>query len=224
MSFNPGVTIFIPLYNGVEFLETSLLSVISQTYDNWEVIIGVNGHGIGSETEKKVMEIVNTKNRFIHKIRVVVYNTKGRSETLNSMVLDATYDYIAILNVFDIWLPEKLEQQVQYLKNYDVVGTQCEYFGKIEGYPNVPSGDLSHINFLISNPIINSSVVLKKKDAYWTQDVLDDYDIWLRLNHENKKIYNINKILYRHYIHEENEINPEYINELKTKWKDIYSK
>src|SRR5210317_2136771 len=123
MSFNPGVTIFIPLYNGVEFLETSLLSVISQTYDNWEVIIGVNGHGIGSETEKKVMEIVNTKNRFIHKIRVVVYNTKGRSETLNSMVLDATYDYIAILNVFDIWLPEKLEQQVQYLKNYDVVGT-----------------------------------------------------------------------------------------------------
>lgn len=227
MAIYPGISVLIPLYNGIEFLEESLSSVVCQTYEKWEVIIGINGHEIGSEVEKKAMNIADKYDKFKYRIRVIFYNTKGKSNTMNSMVVDAIYDYIAILDVDDIWMPDKLENQVPYLKEYDVVGTKCEYFGMMRGYPNVQGGDLKDVNFLISNPIINCSVIIRKSDARWDDDILDDYDMWLRLNHEKKKFYNVNKILCKHRIHNNsafNGINSMYIADLKKKWKEIYEK
>ena len=40
---NKYISILIPLYNGIEFLEDSVNSVINQTYKNWELLIGING-------------------------------------------------------------------------------------------------------------------------------------------------------------------------------------
>ena len=232
MASQPGITVLIPLYNGVEFLQESLSSVVCQTYERWEVIIGINGHEIGSDVEKKAMDIMNTYDRFKYNIRVIVYNTNGKPQTMNHMVVDAKYDHIAILDVDDIWMPEKLERQIPFLQDYDVVGTRCEYFGKMMGYPNVPVGDLKDVNFLICNPIINCSAIIRKCDAIWDDSEyqekikgLDDYDMWLRLKHQNRKFYNIKKILCRHRIHGEsafNTSNVNYLDELKSKWKKIY--
>jgi len=33
-----------PIYNGIEFIEESVKSIIKQTYTEWELIIGINGH------------------------------------------------------------------------------------------------------------------------------------------------------------------------------------
>ena len=38
------ISILIPIYNGVEFIEESVSSVLRQNYENWELLIGVNGH------------------------------------------------------------------------------------------------------------------------------------------------------------------------------------
>ena len=90
--------------------------------------------------------------------------------------------------------------------------------------PNIPTGDISNFNFFSFNPIINSSIIIKKKDAIWCEDkdlILEDYDMWLRLNYENKKFYNINEILCYHRIHKKsyfNNIDNNNINILKKKW------
>ena len=44
-----GISVLIPLYNGIEFLEESINSVIKQTYKNWETIIGINGYNENSD-------------------------------------------------------------------------------------------------------------------------------------------------------------------------------
>lgn len=222
MSFNPNISVLIPLYNGIEFLEDSLQSVITQSYDNWEVIVGIYGHKIGSDTEKKAMEILNKYDRFQYKIRVIVYNTKCRPETMNHMVVDSTYDYIAILDVGDIWMSEKLENQVPLLQQYDVVGTRCEYFGDMRGYPNIPIGDLKNTNFLICNPIISCSAIIRKCYINWDDEikVFEDYDMWLRLKHKERSFYNINKILCKHMVDKEcTNCHQSYLDELKSKWK-----
>lgn len=226
--FEPGITVLIPLYNGIEFLEESLSSVIHQTYQKWEVIIGINGHKLGSDVEKKAMDILHSYDRFEFKIRVIVYNTNGKPQTMNHMVQDASYDHLAILDVDDIWMPEKLERQVPFLQQYDVVGTRCEYFGQMRGYPGIPVGDLTNVNFLICNPIINSSAIIRKCDAWWDDTDyqykikgLDDYDMWLRLKNKNKMFFNIKKVLCKHRIHNTsafNTSNANYLNELKSKW------
>ena len=50
---------------------------------------------------------------------------------------------------------------------YDVVGTQCLYFGNYGGSPAIPVGDISQVDFFIFNPIINSSSVIKKDLCWW---------------------------------------------------------
>lgn len=228
------ISILIPIYTGIEFLNESLESVISQSYINWEVIIGINGYSLDAPEIIRIRDIVNSitskyDDNIKNKIRVIYYDTKGKPATMNKMKEDSNGDYIAVLDVDDIWFPDKLEKQIPYLYNYDVIGTNCKYFGHQSNSPDIPYGDLSNYNFLIhGNPIINSSSLIRKELATWTEDEknFDDYDLWLQLSNKNKKFFNINEILVLHRIHYSSSFNSladqEYIkNQLsifKKKW------
>ena len=43
------ISILMPIYNGVEFIDESVSSILSQTYTDWELLIGINGHPENSE-------------------------------------------------------------------------------------------------------------------------------------------------------------------------------
>ena len=43
------ISILLPIYNGIEFIDESVQSVINQTYTEWELLIGINGHFKNSE-------------------------------------------------------------------------------------------------------------------------------------------------------------------------------
>ena len=221
-----AISILIPIYNGVEFLDQSLSSVIRQTHKTWEVLIGINGVSPNSIIEEKASEVVRQLNKDDrYDIRVIYYETKGKPATLNKMVLDAKYSYIAILDVDDIWIDVKLEKQLKYLDIYDVVGTGCRYFGDYDHFPNLPYGDLRYFNFLQFNPIINSSAIIKKECAYWDEDeFLEDYDLWLRLFNEKKKFFNVDDYLVLHRIHKDSNFNGTnhlHVEGLKNKWSKI---
>lgn len=216
-----GISILIPLYNGIEFLKESLTSIKKQTYTKWEVIIGVNGVDKDSDIFDNAISIVNDLK--ILNTRVLYYTTNGKAQTLNTMINDVKYDYIALLDVDDVWIYNKLEIQVPFLTDYDVVGTNCEYFGDRTDKPVIPFGDFTYKhNFFLANPLINSSIIMKKNDAYWNEnEFLEDYDLWLRLFYERRKFYNIQDVLCKHRIHKSsafNNVNSNYINELRTKW------
>ena len=205
------ITILMPIYNGIEFINDSLSSIIDQTFEEWELIIGVNGHEKSSFTYQFAVEYA----KMDEKISVYdFYELKGKTDTLNKMISFAKYDYIAILDVDDIWLPEKLEKQVPFLKDYDVIGTQCVYFENVENVsPEIPFGDLSNVDFTKVNPIINSSSITRKELCLWKGDGLEDYDLWLRLKNQNKKFYNIDEILVKHRIHNSSAFNSKDQNE-----------
>ena len=220
------ISILIPIYNGIEFLEECLLSIINQTYNNWEVIIGINGHPENSNIQTIAINIINKLNiNNKYNIKINYYSTNGKPNTLNKMVNDSNGNFIAILDVDDYWHPNKLEYQIPYLNNYDIVGTQCKYFGDLNNSPDIPFGDISNFNIFSFNPIINSSVIIKKELANWNNEYLDDYDLWFKLFYYKKKFYNINKILTFHRIHNNssfNNNNNNYVDELKKKWFNIY--
>ena len=77
------ISILMPIYNGIEFIDESVSSVLNQTYDKWELLIGVNGHLPDSE----VYKIAKQYEEKSAKIRVFdFYNIKGKSNTLNEMI------------------------------------------------------------------------------------------------------------------------------------------
>jgi glycosyltransferase involved in cell wall biosynthesis len=207
------ISILMPIYNGVEFLHESFGSIIRQSIPakQWELLIGINGHPPDSEIYKKVCAYVAQFDTCC--IRVYDYHDcKGKSETLNKMLEQCFYPYVALLDVDDIWLPTKLETQLPFIspeKNYDVVGTKCVYFGDLNGnVPAIPTEDFSNFNFLIGNPVINSSAIIKKELAYWATDtILEDYDLWLRLWKQQKRFYNCPEVLVKHRIHQSSAFN-----------------
>lgn len=198
------ISILIPIYNGIDFIDESVSSVINQSFTNWELLIGVNGHPENSNIYKiaKKYEIKCAKN----KIRVFdLYDIKGKSNTLNKLLEFCSYNYIAILDVDDIWHASKLIIQSKFLKLYDVVGSNCMWFGDRPGIiPKIPVGDITNYDFTIVNPIINSSSIIKKELCHWNGDIigLNDYEMWLRIRNLNKKFYNCPEVLVLHRIHQ----------------------
>lgn len=191
-------SILMPIYNGIEFIDESVNSVINQSYADWELIISINGHPEDSEIYKIAKKYESDK------IKVYdLFTMKGKSNTLNNSLQFCKYDKVCLLDVDDIWLPTKLERQLPFINEYDVIGTYCQYFGDRTGVPELVVGKISPIFFRVMNPIINSSACFNKKDAYWNPeyDSVEDYDMWLRLMTEQKTFYNVNEILVQHRIH-----------------------
>jgi len=193
------ISILIPIYNGIEFICESVSSVLRQTYGEWELIIGINGH----PKDSSVYKIAKEYEKITNKIRVLdLYEIKGKSNALNEMIKYCSYDYVSILDVDDIWHEQKLEIQSQLLNKFDVIGSNCVWFGDRPGIvPHIPVGDISNYDFSIVNPMINSSSVIRKELCNWNENGIEDYDLWLKLRNQNKKFFNFKEILVKHRIH-----------------------
>lgn len=202
------INILMPVYNGIEFINESVSSIIYQTYKEWDLIIGINGHAENSDVYKEAKKWENKDNR----IKVYdLHHIIGKSEALNEMITYCRHNWVSLLDVDDKWLPKKIESQIFYMKEYDVIGTQCKYFGDLNISPSIPLGDLQKYNFLLGNPIINSSCLIKKELCYWEGggclEGVEDYDLWLKLWKQGKKFYNVSEIQLLHRIHKNSAFN-----------------
>lgn len=221
------VSVLIPLYNGIEFLEEALVSVKAQTYKDWEVLIGVNGWPANSDVYKKANELMKA-----HQIPGCLFDfihCEGKPATLNALATQAKSDWIALLDADDIWHPQKLEFQVKIMEHFDVIGTQCRYFGTMEGSPSIPVGDITDFDFFSVNPLLNSAVLMKKQYAIWNSQnrVLEDYELWFHLRYrEHLKFYNIPLPLMFHRIYPTsyfNGSNGNSVEDLKNSMRKLYS-
>jgi hypothetical protein len=224
-----------PVYNGIEFMNESVSSVFSQEdYKKWELIIAINGYSSNSDTYNLACHIVSNlrpkfKNGHLFQVKILDLDTKGKTQTLNKMIkyhLDEKTNWIAILDVDDIWHPMKLKMQYPLLKTglYGVVGSQCVYFGDKNGSPNIPYGDLTNVDFLETNPIINSSAIIKRNYAYWIEEWegIDDYALWLFLKYKKVRFYNLPNILIKHRLHSTSAFNTKNIDDKLEKIKNKY--
>ena len=205
------ITILIPLYNGIEYLPDALNSIISQTYNKWIVLIGINGHGDKSEHIVNKVKEITEDSRVIVIIQPPEINNKPKS--LNDLMKMVTTEWIALLDADDIWLPKKLESQIEIINKTDceVIGTHCEYFGDRTGSPSLPCGIIPRGSTLNYNPIINSSVLFKTEYGRWDEllarEGYEDYDLWLQLDIHHVKMYNIPEILVKHRLYKESFFN-----------------
>lgn len=201
------ISILLPIYNGIEFIDESVSSILNQTYKDWELLIGINGHIPNSNVYKTAKQYELKDKR----IKVFDFHEiKGKVNTLYKLLNYTKYNWISLIDVDDIWLPNKLKRQLRYMNDeYDVIGTNTHYFGESNNVPVLPYYDISAFNFTYYNPIINSSVLLKKELCSWNVNYegFEDYELWLRLWKNKKTFYNLPDILVRHRIHNSSSFN-----------------
>jgi glycosyltransferase involved in cell wall biosynthesis len=205
------ISILLAVYNGEKYIEKSIESIINQTYKDWELLIGFNGTIDGSK------DIV--KQFSDSRIRVFDYGLDaGKAKTLNKMIKESKGNWIAIQDDDDIWLPKKLERQVKYMDEFDVIGTQIMYIDENDnsnGGPTLAKSDSSikTKSFNGDNQMANTSVIFRKEclDAVegWSEtlDGIEDFDFWLKIMRLQYKFLNLNSIEVMHRLHSKSNFN-----------------
>ena len=201
------ITVLVPLYNGIEYLEECLTSVHSQIYKDWTCIIGVNGHGPdGGSVMTRAISIVESLED--PRFRVInLPHVKGAPDAINALVAMSTTEWVAHLDADDKWHPMKLHCQISTIRDVDadIIGTFTLYFGDWkEGGPYTEGGYISEELFHKMNPMAHSSILIRRELAQYTNEFVGtyDYDCWLRNLVAGKKFYNVPLQLLYHRIHD----------------------
>jgi len=115
MKGKPLVSVIMIFLNAEQFIEEAIESVFAQTYKNWELLLVDDGSNDGSPTIAK-----RYSEKYPEKVRYLEHDghqNRGKSASRNLGVNNSSGKYIALLDADDVFLPEKLEQQVEILES-----------------------------------------------------------------------------------------------------------
>lgn len=196
-------SVIIPLYNKGAEIESTVKSVLNQTYSNFELIIVNDG---STDNSLEVLKLF-TDNR----IKIINKQNEGVSIARNTGILASNGLYIALLDGDDIW-DSKYLQEIKYLIDEF---NNCKIFGTNYGITNISNDNTKKIlkeHLLIDNyferalymPLLTASSIVIKRDCFEEKMFFnntythgEDLDLWARLvkkyinvAYSNKKLVN----------------------------------
>jgi hypothetical protein len=189
-TFNPKVSIIIPVYNGSNYIKEAIKSALAQTYKNLEIVVVNDGSNDDGKTDKICMSYGN-------KIRYFKKENGGVSSALNLGIKEMTGEYFSWLSHDDIYSPDKIEKQIKFLSKYsqeEKIVLYADYQLINENGKFVTNNFLDH-QMLIRKPeyallrgSVNGITLLIPKKAFEQYGLFDeslkctqDYDMWRRI-------------------------------------------
>jgi glycosyltransferase involved in cell wall biosynthesis len=156
------ISVVMPVYNVEKYIRKAIQSVLSQTYQNFELIIVDDGSTDQSEIIYQ---------RFSDpRIKIVKQKNRGLAGARNTGIRASTGDYVAFLDSDDLWTKYKLERHVNHLNACNQVGVSFSHSSLIDesGKPlginqESKTADINFGDIICRNPIGNgSSPVIRK--------------------------------------------------------------
>ncbi len=154
----PRISVVMPVYNVEKFVKAAIESVLSQTFDNFELLI------IDDRGDDRSIQICK---QFIGDPRVHIIRhakNKGLAAARNTGIRHALGEFIAFIDSDDLWHSEKLARHVQHLDNDSQIGVSfsrssfIDYDGKFIDFYQMPKlNDIDAAHLLCRNPVGNGS-------------------------------------------------------------------
>lgn len=209
----PLISIIIPTYQRRDKLKIALMSIMSQTYRDYEVLIMDDGSTDG--TDEMVYSFKDSRIFYNwHK------NSGSPANPRNKGIKLAKGDWIAFLDSDDSWSPDKLKICMDYCNNQvdliyhdlEIKSNKQKFFGR----KIVKSRQLKKpilIDLMVNgNAISNSSVVVRKSlleniggiDEQQKLKAVEDYHTWLRIAQQSNRFFYIKKKLGYYLLHDQN--------------------
>ncbi len=206
----PLVSIIIPVYNGSNYLHEAINSALIQSYPNIEIIVVNDGSNDNGKTERIALS-------YGKKIKYLTKENGGVATALNMAIEQMRGTYFSWLSHDDVYYPQKVQYQIEYLKAQgDERTIVYSDFDIIDSESQIISKHVLDHNMLINKPLygilrahIHGCSLLIPKEAFnqyglfnTTLKFTQDYDLWLRLSrHYNFK--HIEKTLIQSRSHQE---------------------
>lgn len=203
----PLVSVIMNCHNGEKFLKAAIRSLKLQTYSKWELIFWDNN---SSDSSKKIIKLFRDK-----RIKYFFSSKKTNLyEARNLAIKKAKGKYVSFLDTDDLWLQNKLYDQINFLEKNDKFSmVYSNYFilfnkNKILKYKKkLPSGYI--FSKLINFYGIGILTVMLKKKIFKNInfnnkfDIIGDFDFFIKLSKKYRIGY-LNKPLALYRIHEDN--------------------
>lgn len=183
----PHISVIIPTYNRLEFVQKAIQSVYGQTYSDFELIIIDDGSRDGTEEALKKTALPQTQ--------YLRQENRGVSAARNRGITRATGEWICFLDSDDHWLEKKLARQIDYHKKHpDIVVSQTGEIWIRHGKRvnqmkkhHKPTGDI--YEKCLEMCCVTPSSVMIHRSVFDTVGLFDealpaceDYDLWLRIS------------------------------------------
>lgn len=206
----PQISVLLPVYNAERYLQHALLSVLDQTFRDFEVI------AIDDGSQDRSYSILRSFEQKDNRLRVICRENRGLVETLNEAIGAASGEFLARMDADDICLPQRFERQIAFLKDrpeHVAVGSRvllidadgrsiCDFIHELS-HEEIDSAHLSGKGGCrICHPasMMRKSAVVKVGGYRSEFEAAEDIDLFLRLA-ELGKLSNIPEILLRYRQH-----------------------
>ncbi|MBM7558080.1 glycosyltransferase family 2 protein [Halanaerobacter jeridensis] len=215
------VSIITPLYNEESFISQTINSVLNQTYKNWELLV------IDDCSTDNGPEIVKEFSFEENRIKLIQLEKNiGVTKARNRGIKEAEGRYVAFLDSDDLWEPEKLEKQINYMKknnfsisftSYKKINEDGNYRGTVEVPNRVKYADLLKTNIMGCLTVIYDRKELGKR-YFKDLDKSEDYVLWLEILKEVDFAFGIQEPLASYRVMQESRSSNK-ISVIKQQWK-----
>jgi len=159
----PLISVITPAYNCAAYIEQTIDSVLAQTLSELEIII------IDDASTDDSLQLLNRLAARDERLRILsAMHNSGQAACRNRGVREARGRYIAFIDADDVWLPDKLARQLEFMREHSLPFCFCGY-GTIDENSQVMIPDLKipacteYYRLLKSNTICVSSVVYDRE-------------------------------------------------------------
>ncbi len=202
---NSLVSIITATFNSSDFIKDTIISIINQSYNNWELII------TDDFSSDDTVEIVKSFMILDSRIQLFVLNeNSGPAVARNNSINKSKGRFIAFCDSDDLWSPIKLEKQIQFITEYNLPFTYSSY-QNIDKFNNLGSVILAPKMVTYKDILkycnIGCLTVIYDRNKIGTNYMpiirkRQDYGLWLNIIRKIKIVYGMNDVLGYYRIRE----------------------
>ena len=198
------ISIIVPVYNAEKYILETIDSVKNQTYANWELLLVDDGSTDAGRQRIEELLLNDPDER----IRLLVKENSGAARARNTGLENAVGRYIAYLDADDLWQKEKLEKQLNFMREREAAFSFTDYefadengkgTGKVVKVPE----SLSYKQALKNTTIFTSTVMfdtdrISKEQLFMPVIKSEDTALWFRVLRQGYTAYGLRENLVRY--------------------------
>ena len=202
------VSILLCVYNGERYIESSVRSIMNQTYENVEILICDDGST--DQTSTIIKHLMEEDKR----IKLFTKTNTGLTKSLNYLIDKAEGEWLARQDADDLSYSTRIEEQLRFSIENNIGFCTCKterfnFEGSIDIRPKVPNKSLFNIDVLkFGNIHTHGTFFIQKKimKKFMYDDTYtcgQDYNLLMRLISKNVKLGHLDKVLYKLRLHDD---------------------
>tara|TARA_B100000989_G_scaffold299041_1_gene292411 strand:+ start:16677 stop:17429 length:753 start_codon:yes stop_codon:yes gene_type:complete len=192
------VSIIMPYYKKSKYIDETINSILNQSMQEFEIII------IDDELTESSLKVLTNLKKLDSRVKVIRNNENlGAGQSRNNAIKLCIGEYVAFCDCDDLWKPQKLEKQIQFMRvsnlrfsftSYEIINNKNLRIGFREAKKNLSFEQLRNsCDIGLSTVIVKKDVFNNELFRFGKTKTKEDFILWLLLAKNGIKLFGMNE-------------------------------